>query len=158
MGPDKNNQIIGYLKRSYFALDGLWFLIVEEYLSLEEALKIDEQVWRILPKIQAREVRKMLDIRGNTLPDFFKAIKVKLEAEGYRYQGRLEDESLTLSIIECPWYKIIRKSKREHLPLDDICRIDFQAWAKEFNSKIKVNINSSICKRATSCEVQFLKR
>jgi len=60
--------------------------MVEKNFSLKEALRIDEKVWRVLPKIQAREVRKLFDLQENTFQNFLKALRVKLEAEDYQYQ------------------------------------------------------------------------
>ena len=39
-----------YFKKSYFAVDGLWFLIVEEENSFEYALELDKKVWKVLAK------------------------------------------------------------------------------------------------------------
>ena len=51
-----------YFRRSYTAVDGLWFMKVEERMSFEQALQIDEAVWRVLPKIQARALKAMMDL------------------------------------------------------------------------------------------------
>jgi len=104
-----------YFKRSYFALDGLWFVMVEKSFSLKEALKIDEKVWRVLPRIQAREVKKLLNLKEDTFQNFLRALRVKLEAEDYQYEQKLRGKELTLSIKKCPWYEIIKKSQREYV-------------------------------------------
>jgi len=102
-----------YFKRSYFALDGLWFMMVEKYFSLEDALKIDEEVWKILPKIQAREVRRLLNLKENTLQNFIQALEVKFEVEDYQYQKKITGPRLCFLIKKCLWYEIIKKSRRE---------------------------------------------
>lgn len=43
-----------YFRRSYRAVDGLWFMMIEKKHGFDEALELDEAVWRVLPKIQAR--------------------------------------------------------------------------------------------------------
>jgi len=53
-------QIAAYFHRSYAAADGLWFMKVEEKCGFETALEIDDQVWKVLPKIQARMLKSML--------------------------------------------------------------------------------------------------
>jgi len=144
-----------YFKRSYFALDGLWFVMVEKSFSLKEALKIDEKVWRILPRIQAREVKKLLNLKEDTFQNFLRALKVKLEAEDYQYEQKLREKELTLSIKKCPWYEIIKKSQREYVLPNNICQIDFQTWVEEFHLNLKVQINSCICGGDTNCEIYF---
>jgi len=49
-----DKQIVEYFKRSYTAVDGLWFMKVEEIYGFDTALDIDEEVWKVMPKIQAR--------------------------------------------------------------------------------------------------------
>ena len=57
-----------YFRRSYTAVDGLWFMKVEERMGFEQALQIDEAVWRILPKIQARALRvREIDARREAI-------------------------------------------------------------------------------------------
>ncbi|NLE90228.1 MAG: hypothetical protein GX602_04765, partial [Dehalococcoidales bacterium] len=52
-----DRQISQYLQRSYEAVDGLWFMKVEEKLGFDTALEIDGEVWKVLPKIQARMLK-----------------------------------------------------------------------------------------------------
>ena len=48
-------QTADYLHKSYAAVDGLWFMKVEEAEGFDKALDIDEKVWQVMPKIQAKE-------------------------------------------------------------------------------------------------------
>jgi len=132
--------------------------MVEKNFSLKEALRIDEKVWRVLPKIQAREVRKLFDLQENTFQNFLKALRVKLEAEDYQYQEKVINGNLHLLVKKCPWYEIIKKSSREHLVPNDICRIDFQTWADEFHLNLKVKINSCLCGGKPNCNIWFVAK
>ncbi len=69
MTVDEDKALIEYLRRSYTAVDGLWFVMVEEAYGFQQALELDEQVWEILPKIQARQARQVLGITGNSCDD-----------------------------------------------------------------------------------------
>jgi len=62
--------ITEYLRRSYSAVDGLWFMMVEKEFSFDDALKIDESVWGVLPKIQSRKAKELLCLEGKGLADF----------------------------------------------------------------------------------------
>ena len=57
-----DEQKAEYFRRSYTAVDGLWFMKVEEKRGFEEALQLDEAVWKVLPKIQARTIKAMLNL------------------------------------------------------------------------------------------------
>ncbi|MGD9519267.1 MAG: DUF6125 family protein, partial [Armatimonadota bacterium] len=51
--------------RAYQAVDGLWFMMVEQADGFPKALQLDEQVWQVLAKIEAREDRELLGCTGN---------------------------------------------------------------------------------------------
>jgi len=55
-------QKLEYFRLSYTAVDGLWFMKVEERMGFEQALQIDEAVWAVLPKIQARALKAMMNL------------------------------------------------------------------------------------------------
>ena len=147
-----------YLKRSYFALDGLWFMMIEEEFSFDKALEIDESVWRVLPKIQARKVKQLLGLEGIGLADFSRAIEVKLEAEGYDYEKEQGINRVQIIIHECPWYAILKKANREHLALriaDAICSLEFQVWLKEFGEQLEFRVESRLCTGDPVCLLDF---
>ncbi len=56
-----DKQKMEYFHRSYLAVDGLWFMKIEENFGFETALKMDEAVWKILPKIQSRIIKAMMN-------------------------------------------------------------------------------------------------
>ncbi|MEA1924763.1 MAG: DUF6125 family protein [Candidatus Altiarchaeota archaeon] len=123
-----------YFKKSYFAVDGLWFMKVEDMYGFKKALEIDESVWGIQPKIQARKVRELLSISGEGIGPLFSALRLKLEAEDYSY--RMDREKGIIEITECPWIRLLEKSGRGHLKKDIggvICSTEFSAWGREFN-------------------------
>ena len=148
-----------YFKRSYFALDGLWFMMIEKEFSFDKALEIDEDVWRVLPKIQARKVKELLGLDGIGLSDFLKAISVKLEAEGYDYkQKALGPDHSQIVITKCPWYDILMKVNREHLApkiADSICRLEFQTWLSEFGGHLSFSMESRCCVGDSVCVLDF---
>ena len=46
-----------YLLRSCAAVNGLWFMKVEEKYGFDAALDLDAAVWAVMPKIQARQLK-----------------------------------------------------------------------------------------------------
>ena len=83
---NKDQVLVEYLRRSYTAADGLWFMIVEEAHDFEHALALDEKVWQILPKIQVRKAREVLGITGNSLADLTACFSLKLRADGHLFR------------------------------------------------------------------------
>ena len=81
MGSLTNKQIIEYFNRSYKAVDGLWFLKTEKKYSFDSAFEIDKEVWKVLPKIQARLMKSMLQL-GEDKNALLESLKSKLSLEG----------------------------------------------------------------------------
>ena len=55
----RKEQVIEYFHRSFKTVDGLWFAKVGDSYGFEVALRTDEEVWKVLPKIQARMLKAM---------------------------------------------------------------------------------------------------
>ncbi len=56
-------------------------------------------------KIQARKVKELLEITGNSLKDLYLALQVKMEAEEYEYRlCNLKKNFLEIEITNCPWH------------------------------------------------------
>ena len=148
-----------YLRRSYFAVDGLWFTMVEDQLSFDEALQMDIKVWSVLPKIQARKVKELLGLQGAGLSDFLAAIKVKFEAEEYDYQvSKASANGIQIAIRGCPWYEILKKANREYLEpkiADSICSLEFRVWLEEFGETLKFSLTPRCSTGKPLCIVDF---
>ena len=154
-------RALEYFKRSFFAVDGLWFMMIEEATSFDKALEIDKKVWRVMPKIQCKKLREIYDLQGNTLRDLAKAVTIKLSLEGYKadIEDAGEDRAI-IKINECPWYNIMKKSGREKLAArvgEKICSVEYQGWAECFDKKIRFTLSTQLCKGAEPCQLEFKK-
>lgn len=154
------NVIIEYLRKSYFSVDGLWFMTAEKEFDFDKAMELDEKVWQILPKIQARQAKESLGITGTSLKDLREGLKIKFEAEGYSYKiETLNDKELKILIVdECPWFRLLKKLNREHLAneiAEKICRLEYQVWAGEFKQGLKFALPSRICTGDKVCLLDF---
>ncbi len=154
--------IIEYLRRSYTAVDGLWFMMVEDQFSFDKALELDTEVWKVLPKIQARKVKEMLSLKGRGIADFLKAIDVKFQAEEYIYNIETKnDEFIRLVIDRCPWIEILKKAKREHLASvisNAICPTELGVWLREFDLNMELDNRMSFCNGENQCIWDFRKK
>lgn len=154
-----SEQIIEYLHRSYTAVDGLWFMKAEEAFSFEIALDLDEKVWHILPKIQARKI-KTLTGRTQGLDDLYECFIAKLTLDRLEFDAVKDDQGkeFTITIRRCPWLELLRDSKREHLAEkigSRICTAEYSTWAREFGPNIHFDLKSQICKNAPCCTLHF---
>lgn len=151
-----------FFRRSYTVVDGLWFVKVEEELGFDAALEIDNEVWKVLPKIQARMLKAMTGAdRG--LAALEECLTTKLRWEGHVLEAALSDDERELDIMigECPWYDAMVKSGREQLAERVgrvICNSEFGTWAAEFGDDIRFELRGLVCGGAPSCVLHFEKR
>ncbi|MCP8317466.1 MAG: L-2-amino-thiazoline-4-carboxylic acid hydrolase [archaeon] len=148
-----------YFKRSFFAVDGLWFMKLEEEFSFDKVLEIDEKVWKVMPKIQSKKLRELYGINGNSIQDLLSALKIKLEIEGYKVSiEKSEEDYFEILIHECPWFNIMKRSGREALAGkvgEVICNIEYQGWADSFDKNIRFALDSQLCKGGKVCRLEF---
>jgi len=129
-----DEQKTEYFRRSYTAVDGLWFMKVEERLGFDEALRLDEAVWKVLPKIQARTLKGMMNLK-NGLEGLEQALSARLALEGFDYEMEPRKNGFAVIVKRCPWHDAMIKSGRANLsePVSDlICRVENTVWASEF--------------------------
>jgi len=135
---NKDEALIEYLRRSYTATDGLWFMIVEQAHDFDHALALDEQVWQIMPKLQARKAREVLDISGNLLGDLIACFRLKLQGDGHQFHIERSENEVQFIITRCKWRELLRKSGREHLEQrisNVIWPAELRGWCSEFGDE-----------------------
>jgi hypothetical protein len=150
-------QITDYLRKSYAAADGLWFMKVEDACGFDAALDIDEKVWRVMPKIQARAMKSFCG--GSTgLDALVQCFETKLQLDGFEFSTTTSVNSAEIPISKCPWYDKLVKSHREHLADkigSRICLAEFSGWAAEFGCKFSFTGDDRICRGCRECGVRF---
>jgi len=155
-----DKQIAEYMFRSYAAVDGLWFVKLEEKAGFDTALDIDEAVWKIMPKIQARKLRSMANIPDG-LDGLFEAYTTKITLEGFEFETRRELNAFEIIVSKCPWYEIMVKSNRGHVAEkigDRICNAEYGGWATEFGSDLGFELRSRICRGQAQCRLRFFRK
>jgi hypothetical protein len=154
-----NESIIEMLRRSYFAVDGLWFVMIEKDDGFERAMELDERVWQVMPKIQARKARELLDIDGNTPADLARCLALKFAAEGHSHEiADANPRRAEIVISKCPWRDLMESSQRAHLGpeiADRICALEAKTWAGEFSEAIEGELCEAICRGDDRCRFVF---
>ena len=139
---DKLADFVFMHLRDMWAVDGFYYLFIEEEYGTEVATEIDRRVWEVMGKIEARKIKKLFDITGNSISDVLKA----LSYSGWSMD--LEDKK----IEEKEGVGIVRNVKcrvqntRKTKGLSEFgckpVRWGFlKSFAKEFNSDIEVECN-----------------
>jgi len=151
--------IVEMLRRSYFAVDGLWYVMVEEEFGPDMAMELDERVWQVMPKIQARKARELIDCQDDSPAALVRCMALKFAAEGHDYVVRIPAPGEAEIVIRrCPWREVLESSGRTHLGpeiADRICATEGATWAAEFGDGIDFAMTEAICHGADRCRFVF---
>lgn len=156
MGKLTDKQLADYFHRSYTAVDGLWFMKLEEEYGFDKALEIDKRVWEVLPKIQARKLKSILNA-GDGLEALEECLTTKLDLEGFKFETEEYDEGFRIIVLKCPWHELMVKSGREELSGkvgNVICNTEYPVWASEFGN-IEFELKEQMCEGSNCCTLDF---
>ncbi|HVQ00680.1 MAG TPA: DUF6125 family protein [Candidatus Thermoplasmatota archaeon] len=125
--------------RNLWAVDGLYFLGIEEAYGTEVATTIDAHVWEVMGKIEARKLKEFLHITANDIPSMMKALHYSswaLDLEDKEIV--VEKNRAVVRNVKCR----VQNTRREK-GLDEFgckpVRLGFlKAFAKEFNPAVVV--------------------
>jgi len=132
---------------------------IEERYGFDTALEIDNEVWKVIPKIQARMLKSMsgTDSGINAL---LEAFETKLTLEDFTFEIEKSDDNngFKIYISKCPWYDLMVKSGREHLAEkvgSVICTTEYSVWASEFGDTIRFEMEGKLCGGKKRCVLNF---
>ena len=156
-----DRALVEYLRRSYHAVDGLWFVKVEEDHGFEAALEFDQRVWQVLAKIQARKARELTNACDNGPETLARCFTLKLTADGHDFAAEVTGEGVLFRIAECPWLALLRKAGRTHLaqPIAEaVCRTEGNVWCAEFGGAYVFDMPQMSCAGGTECHMRFTRQ
>jgi len=152
-------QIIEYFSRSFKTADGLWFMKIEEKYGFDAALEADKEVWKVMPKIQARMIKTMLKL-GDSETDLLESLRTKLSLEGFKFNIQQIANGFRIIINVCPWYDLMVKKGRQKYSGkvgSAICGIEYSIWSSEFTKDTHFILGSQKCKDSQYCILEFVK-
>jgi hypothetical protein len=122
-----------------WAVDGFYYLFIEEKYGTEVATEIDRRVWEVMGKLEARKIRQLFDIKGSDIPTVMK---------GLSYSGwsmDLEDKKIIVEKdlgiirnIRCRVQNTRLKKGLSEFGCKPVRWGFLQSFAKEFNPNIEV--------------------
>ena len=155
-----SQQIAEYFRRSYTSADGLWFMKVEEKYGFDVALEVDDEVWKVLPKIQARMIKKFLGLKEG--PEaLFEGLTARLRLECFKFTAKKTKNGFRISITDCPWHNLMIKSGRENLAEKIgkmVCITEYQVWISELAKNMTFELRSQKCGKSECCILDFVNQ
>jgi len=137
---DKIADFIFLHLRDLWAVDGLYYLGIEEVWGTKAATEIDAKVWEVMGKIEARRLRQFLHIKGDNIPSMIQALR----HSGWALD--LEDKEIiveeTKAIIRNTQCRVQNTRKQKGLSEFGCKPVRWgflKSFAHEFNPAIEVN-------------------
>jgi hypothetical protein len=145
--------------KNIWRVDGLYFLGIEEAFSTEAATEIDAKCWEIMGKIEARELKDTLVLKGTGIKDLLQALQNTSWAL-YQTGKELEasDQRGVFRVTRCRTQETrIQKGLRD-FPCKRVRSGYLETFAQEFNPNIHVTCRTcppDIHSKHLWCEWEF---
>ncbi len=125
--------------RNLWRVDGLYFLEIEKKFGTEAATEIDANCWKIMGKIEARELKEILDIKKN---DVATLLRILQNTSWALYQTAKESaaspERVVFRVTRCRTQEARTNKDLGEFPCKKVRFGYLQSFAKEFNPNIEV--------------------
>lgn len=136
-------KLIGLLLvhvRDIWTIDGLYYLGVENRFGTNPSTEVDQEVWAIMGKIQARRLKETLKIKDNSIHGLFEALKHTdwwLDMEEKEYE--LEETRARITNRKCRVHIARQKKGLTEFNCKQVRWGMLKNFAKEFNPNIQVD-------------------
>lgn len=159
---EKMAEFIFMHLRDLWAVDGLYFLGIEEKWGTEAATEIDKNVWATMGKIEARRLKKFLEKEDSDIPSMMEALRLSswaLDIEDKEYE--IGDDEAIVRNTNCRVQNTRIEKGLGEFPCKQVRWEFLKAFAQEFNPEIKVEC--IVCPPDTHphnlwCEWKFVKK
>lgn len=129
--------------KNIWRVDGLYFLGIEEKFGTQAATEIDANCWKLMGKLEARELKSLLGIKEATIPELVEALR---HTSWALYQTAKETEVTEnrgiFRVTDCRTQKTRIEKGLDEFPCKPVRYGFLQSFAEAFNPNIKVT-----CKR-----------
>ncbi|EMR73750.1 hypothetical protein MBGDN05_00677 [Thermoplasmatales archaeon SCGC AB-539-N05] len=137
---DKIADFIFLNLRDMWAVDGLYYLGIEEEIGTDAATEIDRKVWEVMGKIEARKLKKLFDITGDDVASMISALRLS----GWTLD--LEDKEISvkkdrtiLRNVKCRVQNTRIKKGLSEFACKPVRWGFLKSFAREFNPDIEVD-------------------
>ena len=78
MSREELYELIAMYSKNWLAMDGVWFQSVERKFGMDEAMEHDINIWREFTVIEAKKIKKFLNLPDNAgLDGLEKALRLR---------------------------------------------------------------------------------
>jgi hypothetical protein len=146
-------RLIEIYSKNWLAMDGVWFQTVERKFGMDEAIYHDQAAWRLFTKIEARRIKKFLNLPEQAgLEGLAKALSLRFYANINKDEITTCDNILTYRVIECRVQTARQRKNMEYHPCKSVGIIEYSEFAKLIDNRISCvchscypDINDNTC-------------
>ena len=130
--------------RNLWRVDGLYFLGIEERFGTEAATQIDTNCWKLLGKLEARELKNLLHLEKNDIPALMHALR-NTSWSLYQEEKRVEvtPNKGVYRVTKCRVQEARTAKAVGVFPCKNVRFNYLKAFVEEFNPKIKVSCRAA---------------
>jgi hypothetical protein len=124
--------------RNLWRVDGLYFLGIEGKFGTEAATQIDADCWKLMGKLEARELKNLLKIEKEDVASFIHALK-NTSWSLYQEEKQIETSSVKgrFRVTKCRTQETRIYRGLGEFPCKNVRFSYLKAFAKEFNPNIE---------------------
>ena len=156
---EKLLEALKMYSRLFFAIDGLWFLIVEEEYGYEASLKVDVKVWERYGRIEAKRIMRFFGIVESGIPAIIKVIRLSPVWLGLEWElSEITDDRAVVRVTRCPALEAMEKAGRTRFVCEPVDTAYISGLAKAVEPRALVQclkVPPRESPQDTCCEWEF---
>lgn len=128
--------------RDLWAVDGLYYMGIEERYGTKIATEIDQFVWEVMGKIEARRLKEFFGLHEKSIKEMMYALQHSswaLDLEDKEIE--IDDKKALIRNVKCRVQNTRIQKGLGEFGCKQVRKGFSEAFAKEFNSRIKLTCN-----------------
>jgi len=132
-------KIIDVYAKAWQAMDGAYFLSLEERYGIDTAIEIDKAAWKTFSPVEASRIMKEFDISpGGGLEALEKALGYRVYAALNRQSTKWNDnDTLVFTMEECRVQVARSRKGLPEFPCKEVGLVEYTEFAKTIDPRIR---------------------
>jgi len=151
-------DLIEVYPKLYTALDGLWFLSVEEECGHDVATKLDVEVWDSLAPREAKRISEVRKMAGGGIETVVEAFKFRPTFLTKEYNIIRQKNRAIVRVTKCRSLEAMERDKREVSSCIRVLESVYPKFAQSIDSRAKLRVLKAPPRKSagdTCCEFEI---